>query len=495
MSELILEASEFFASRRSIRVQPQDNPPSMTSAGSIPISPAALLSFTSHTLPNRLLITELFFSVPLDHSQPDGRQVKIFCRSAERPPPALASMDDKDNDQLPYLVYVPGGPGFGCPSPQDMLAVTNFVLDKGYKLLCFDHRGMGMSAPITARSLEKEGETEEKADYLKMFRATEAVKDLEAIRLCLTKEYDDGEKQKWSVMGQSYGGYLCTTYLSFSPNGLREAWLLGGLPPVLERKPDVAIRWLVRKVRERNEAYYQKYEEDVERVKDIVEYLKSKQKDGEAVTLPSGGTLSAGRFLEMGLHFGFHGGLDAVHNVVLRVFRDLGEDGEISRPALATLESMGWFDDAVLYGVLHAALYCQGEAARWAFDRVVGEEEGFGVEGEKERFLFTGEMVFRRTFDDCAELRGLKQVTDKLMEFDAWPDLYDVEQLEKNEVPVYAAVFVHDMYVGFESATTTAGLIKGCKAVVTNQMYHDAVRGKTEEVLKALFALRDEPID
>lgn len=197
----------------------------------------------------------------------------------------------------------------------------------------------------------------------------------------------------------------------------------------------------------------------------------------------------------MGLQFGFHGGLDAVHNVVLRVFRDLSEEGEISWPPLATLESMGWFDDAVLYGVLHEALYCQGEAARWAFDRVVGEEEGFGVEGEKERYLFTGEMVFRRKFDNCAELRGLKQVTEKLMQFKEWPGLYNVEQLNKNEVPVYATVFVHDMYVGFESATMTAGLIQRCKTVVTNQMYHDAVGGKTDEVLKALFALRDEPID
>lgn len=123
----------------------------------IPIRPAALLS---STCPNRLLVTELFVSVPLDHSQSDGREFEIFCRSAERPQPALAS----PNDQLPYLVYVPGGPGFGCRPPQDILAVTNFVLDKGYKLLCFDRRGMGMSTPVTARTLEKEGATEEKVD-------------------------------------------------------------------------------------------------------------------------------------------------------------------------------------------------------------------------------------------------------------------------------------------------------------------------------------------
>ncbi len=461
----------------------------------VAIRPAVLLTSTSHNLPSRLLVTELFFSIPLDHYQPHGRQLKVFCRSVERPPPALALPSDKENEELPYLVYVPGGPGFGCPSPQDMLGMTNFVLDKGYKLLCFDHRGMGMSTPVTARSLEREGDTGKRAEYLQIFRATEAVKDLEAIRLCLTNKYDDGEKRKWSVMGQSYGGYLCTTYLSFYPDGLREVFLVGGLPPVRERKPDAALKRLVGKVRERNEKYYAKYPEDVDRVKGIVGYLKSKQDDGQAVKLAGDGTLTAGRFLEMGLHFGFHGGLDVVHNVVLRVFRDLSEEGEITRPALAVMESMGWFDEAILYAVLHEALYCQGQAARRAFDRVVGEEEGFGVEGEKARYLFTGEMVFRRAFDDCAELRGLKQVTDRLMEFEGWPDLYDVEQLMENEVPVYAAVFVDDMYVGFEFATSTASLIKGCKTFVTNQLYHDAVRGRPDETLRALFALRDEPID
>ena len=168
----------------------------------------------------------------------------------------------------------------GCPAPQDMLALTSFVLDKGYKLLCFDHRGMGMSSPVTARSLAREGGVGEQVEYLKGFRATEAVRDLEALRLCLA-----GEGSKWSVMGQSYGGYLCTTYLSFYPEGLREVWVLGGLPPVLETGPDKVIRTLVRKVRERNERYYAKYGEDVERVKTIVRHLRGKQEERNAVNV------------------------------------------------------------------------------------------------------------------------------------------------------------------------------------------------------------------
>ena len=38
--------------------------------------------------------------------------------------------------------------------------------------------------------------------------------------------------ERWSVLGQSFGGFCVTTYLSFAPEGLREAFFTGGLPPV-----------------------------------------------------------------------------------------------------------------------------------------------------------------------------------------------------------------------------------------------------------------------
>jgi pimeloyl-ACP methyl ester carboxylesterase len=276
---------------------------------------------------------------------------------------------------------------------------------------------------------------------------------------------------------------------------VREAWIFGGLPPVFEKKPDNGIRYLVGKVRERNQAYYSKYPEDVKRVKKIVDYLNKVQKEGKAVVLPSGGTLSAGRFMEMGILFGFHGGLDDVHKTVLRVFRDLEEDGEISRPALGQCDRNGLFDDNIFYAVMHEALYCQGEAPEWTFDRMLAESKEFGVNDVKDQYLFSGEMVFKRAFDDYAELRPLRKVMDCLMKDKNWSNQYDVDQLRNNNVPTFAAVFVDDMYVGVDFSMATAKLIRGCKTVTTNQFYHDAIRAKPDEVLKALFALRDEYID
>lgn len=89
----------------------------------------------------------------------------------------------------------------------------------------------------------------------------------------------------------------------------------GGLPPLAE--PDVVYEKLfgrlnpmsldasqleTGKVKERNAAYYKKYPEDVQRVKDIIRYLES-----EKTILPSGGKLSVLRFRQLGFHFGMHG--------------------------------------------------------------------------------------------------------------------------------------------------------------------------------------------
>lgn len=98
-------------------------------------------------------------------------------------------------------------------------------------------------------------------------------------------------------------------------------------------------------------------------------------------------------------------------------------------------------------------------------------------------------------FECYPELKKLKAVGDLLAEETAWPKLYDEEQLKKNEVPVYAAVYLDDMYVDFDLSMETARTIKGCKPFVTNMMYHNAIGSKTDDVLKEIFAMREDVID
>lgn len=104
-------------------------------------------------------------------------------------------------------------------------------------------------------------------------------------------------------------------------------------------------------------------------------------------------------------------------------------------------------------------------------------------------------MIFPFLFDIFPELQKLAKVADLIADYEGWPDLYDEWQLARNEVPLYSATFIDDMYVDYGLAQDTAKLVKNCKQFITNTMYHDAVRSKTEVLLKGLFALRDDSID
>lgn len=353
---------------------------------------------------------------------------------------------------------------------------------------------MGLSTTATAATITAKGSPADQLAYLQHFRADSAVRDLEAIRLCLTAGYPE-EKKKWSVMGQSYGGYVSVTYLSSYPEGLREVFPLGGLPPVTLKTPDEPVRRLFRKVGARNEQYYAKYPEDVDRVRTLVRFIEEKKP-----VLQSGVVLTVGRFLQLGIMFGFHGGFDVVHDTVLRANNDLEMFGFLTRPTLSACEGFPDFDNHVLYALMHGPLYVHGEKSNWVFDRILqGEFSGdfaHKTSTEKQgKQYFTGEMVFNAAFEENIELHDLKEVAELLEQKADWPPLYDLEQLRKNEVPVYAAVFVDDMYVDFEFSSEAARIIKGCKTFVTNVLYHNAVRAKTAEVLKGVFDLRDDLID
>ena len=353
---------------------------------------------------------------------------------------------------------------------------------------------MGLSTPITAQTLAEQGHRNKQVQYLKLFRADTAVKDLEAVRKCLTADYPDAKK-KWSVLGQSYGGFVATTYLSQAPQGLREVFILGGLPPISQKDPSEVCKRLQCKIRQRNEKYYEKYPEDVEAVRRIAQYLDNHD---SPVMLPDGGHLSPARFFSLGLSLGFHGGLDAVHNNVLRMINDLDTFGFLTKPTLCKIQSAGSFEDHPLYAIMHESIYCQsGGRSGWSANTLVSDEQGFNQlrNTDGSPLSFAGEMIFSEYFPAYPELTALHQLAEDVANVDDWCDLYDTDQLRRNQVPVYAATYLDDMYVDFDFAQETARTINGAKSFVTNAMYHDALRSCTEEVFKALFALRDDTID
>ncbi|KAF1839726.1 proline iminopeptidase [Decorospora gaudefroyi] len=461
------------------------------------IQAAKILEQRSHLVPGKLRITEHFFQVPRDYSNPSSGTIQLFARSAlkaEKPADYTSTTQtDPKKTQLPWLVYLQGGPGFECRSPQNT-SWTQTILDKGYQVLMLDQRGTGLSTAISQSSLQLRGDEKVQADYMKSFRADSIVKDCEAVRKALTADYPE-DKKKWSIMGQSFGGFCCTTYLSFYPDGVKEAFLFGGLPPMRDH-PDEVYERLYPRVKARNEAYYSKYPEDVERVKRIVKLLS---RFGDTTVRVQGGEghLSANRFLQLGIQFGKHGGIDSVHELVLRADTDLTQFGHLTRPTVLALEAAQSYDSNVIYAILHEPIYCQNRASDWSAERVLQKFPEFSLSrlDSRDPVYFTGEMIYPFMFNCYPELCKLKAVAELLAKETDWPKLYDMEQLKKNEVPTYAAVYVDDMYVDFDLSMETARTIKGCKPFVTNMMYHDGISSKRDEVLKQIFALRDDVMD
>lgn len=472
----------------------------MSDASEIPT--AKLLSSKDHIVPGQYVVTELMFQVPLDYSDPSGASITLFARRATKHEVPIFPQDDPEAVQTqatkPYIVYLEGGPGFGNREPQEH-PITRSFISRGYQVLLLDHRGVGLSTPVSADMLKAlPGGVEGQFEYLKLMRQDNTVRDCEAVRKCLTEGWPE-HKSKWSTFGQSYGGFVSLSYLSLHPEGLREVFLTGGLAPV-GKTADEVYRATFPRVIKRNEAYYKKFPEDVEHVRQIAAYIESKG----GVPLPSGGSLTVPRLLSIGISFGAHGGFDSVHSIILHLKTSLDQFGFLTRASLTPLESVTPFDTNIIYAIIHEAIYCDGPgyASNWASERVGRNFDEFSwlqplssALGSDGPLYFSGENVFPFHFDTYPELAELKQVSEKLAKFDQWPALYNQEKLKKNTVPVYAASYIDDMYVDYEFAKDTANLVQGTKVFETNVMYHSALRAKTETVLQNLFRLRDDVID
>ncbi len=334
------------------------------------------------------------------------------------------------------------------------------------------------------------------------------MRDLEAVRQYLTAA-QPAAKRAWSILGQSFGGFVSLTYLSHHAQGLREVFMTGGMAPV-GKTPDEVYRATYAKAVQRNRAFFAKYPEDAGALRAIGAYLNAQP--GGGVALPAGGRLTLHRVLTFGYMFGFHGGLDSAHALLLRMQADIAGAGLLTRATLVAVEQYFPLDVLPLYGLLHEAIYCSGRgvSSRWAAQRVgAAEVAGFGwlgsgvvdVGGEEDaaRFgkdiLLSGEMIYPFMFDTFPELMEMKAAAQLLADYDAWEALYDEAALAANRVPVYAATYMDDLYVDYGLAKQTAAKVGGVRMYETNSLYHNAIRARADEVMAQLFRLRDDSLD
>ena len=406
----------------------------------------AARTYTTHGL----VLTEHEFSLPLDHARPGGAAIGVFARE-------IADPDGRDR---PFLVFLQGGPGHEGARPTRHPTSPGW-LDRAlrdFRVLMLDQRGTGRSTPVGALP----GLTPaEQAEYLTHFRADAIVRDAELIRAELGVD-------RWSVLGQSFGGFCVMSYLSLAPEGLREAFVTGGLAPV-GRHPDEVYRATYGRILDRCGRYYERYPADRERV--IALHRRLERDD---LRLPSGDRLTARRFRQLGGLLGMSDGFERLHSIV---------ELDPESPAFGwDVEGGTPFPRNPLYAIVHEACYADGGATRWSAERVMPDAYREAPE------LFTGEHVFPWMFEDYGALAPLREAAELLAAHE-WPRLYDGAQLTRNEIPAAAAIYTEDPYVERVFSEETAGAIRGLRPWVTSEYDHNGLRADGERILERLLDL------
>ena len=421
---------------------------------------------TSFTHPGTVL-TDHTFTVPLDHAEPGGEQIELFARE-------VTAADDGPRDQ-PWLLYLQGGPGMFAPRPVGRgLWLDRALAD--FRVLLLDQRGTGRSTPADRLSLATLGSPRDQAGYLAHFRADSIVRDAEFIRRQLAGD------TPWSVLGQSFGGFCTVTYLSLAPEGVREAFVTGGLPG-LDVTADDVYRAAYPRVAAKVAEHYQRYPGDVDQARRIARHLATHE-----VRLPAGMPLTVENFQALGRMLGMSTGSHELHYLLENAFTA----GQLNDGFLYQAEHALTYANGPLYAVLHEACYAQGSATRWSAQRVRAEFPAFdparAVEGD-EPLTFTGEMIYPWMVEHDPVLAPLREAADVLAERDGWEPLYDPARLAASQVPAAAAVYFSDMYVDRDDSLRTAAGIGGLRSWVTNEYEHDGLRNSDGRVLDRLIGM------
>jgi pimeloyl-ACP methyl ester carboxylesterase len=402
---------------------------------------------TSYTIPG-MHVREHTVEVPLDWSGAGSETITVFARE-------LVDPVRKDED-LPCLLFLQGGPGGKGPRPVEPSGWIGQAL-KTYRVILMDQRGTGRSTPVSGRLMASLS-AEEGADHLACFRADSIVADAEHLR----KAVFGG--RRWSTLGQSYGGFLTLTYLSKAPEGLTACYVTGGLASIVPSAAEVYRRTYPR-VAAKNRAFYQRYPHNVERVGRIADRLAASD-----VLLPDGDRLTVRRFQSLGIDFGMKPGYERIHWLIDEAF-----DGDsLSDTFLSQAMGLSSYSGNPLFAALQESIYGSGDGATaWAAEAERALRPEFAEDARP--LLFTGEMMYPWMFAEIRGLRPFQGAVEVLATRPRWSELYDLERLAANDVPVAAAVYYDDMYVDSGLQLDTASRVGNLQAWVTNEYEHDGL--------------------
>lgn len=398
-----------------------------------------------------LTVDEHTISVPLAwDNDSDTRRIDVFATVVAR----------EGGADLPFLLYLQGGPGHEAPRPLRNPTGPGW-LDaalKEHRVVLLDQRGTGKSTPVGDRDLSRP--TAEVVEYLTHMRADSIVRDCEAMREHLGAE-------TWSVLGQSFGGFCTLTYLSTASAGVDKVYFTGGLSAI-GKTPDEVYEVTYGKMRWACANYYRRFPEHRAAVARLVELAAAGQ-----IVLPDGEVVSVSRIKSLGSLLGGDNGWQTLWSVL---------EGEPGTNAFAydLAAALPFSGRNPLYYVVHESCYADGVSTRWAADRTLP------ADFRSDPTLLTGEHISRDWASTVPAFRPWREVADALAEVE-WPRLYDPSAIADSGVKGAAAIYFNDVYVPAELSIETAALMPGLRPWVTNQYEHSGLRAG--EVLPRLIDL------
>ncbi|MGW4063522.1 alpha/beta fold hydrolase [Amycolatopsis sp. NPDC004747] len=407
-----------------------------------------------------LVVREHRTRVPLDHAAPDGPTIEIYAQEV------VAA--ERAHDDLPWLLFLQGGPGAPCPAPEAAGGWLTTALE-GHRVLLLDQRGGGRSTPVTERTAANRSPAE-LAAYLRHFRADSVVADAEILRGKLAGG------RPWSILGQSYGGFIALTYLSLAPGGLSAAFVSGGVPGIeasVDEVYDHTYAELVRK----NAAYYAEYPGDAVEIRRLAAYL-----DENDVRLPGGDRLTSRRLRLLGRNLGMSHGFERVHDIVRRAWDGDGISDSFRRAVVAETG----FVDMQLYALQEFIYAGPGRPTGWAAHRALAKLPEFGAGADP--LLLIGEMIYPWMFEEFGELRPFAEAADLLAGAADFPALYDLDRLAANEVPLVALVYDGDLYTPVELQLRTTEKVGNTQVLATGEFHHNGLM-RNATLLERLLAM------
>lgn len=436
--------------------------------------PATLTSRTPETTWRGAVASSLRFSVPLRHGDDSPEGLELFARAVRA--------DAPDSEELPWLLFLQGGPGFPALRPTGGASGWLGELLPRFQVLLLDQRGTGGSSAVEAATLRALGTPEAQAEHLSHFRATDIVADAEAVRQALSIE-------RWSTLGQSYGGFVTLSYLSLAPASLERCLITGGLGEI--RGDAAAVyRATYARMAEREAEFFSWFPEDEARLQRVYDVVRERRAAGSPQHLVDGSEVTETTVQRLGMLLGGNGRVQGLHFALETAVVEAPEGARLSAGFLGVLQ--GQLDHAghPLYWLLQESIYSSGAPTAWAASRVrAADFPEFLPNAPRPRLL--GEMALPSDYEESVALRPLAPLAWLLAEHEGWPALYRPEVLAENTVPVAAAVYTHDVYVDRELSLATAAAVRGLRVWESDQLHHDGLADEPGTVLGALLELTD----